>query len=634
MSKLVRIPDETVDHIRQETDIVDIVSQYVQLRKSGQNHFAHCPFHEDKTPSFSVSEKKQIYHCFSCGRGGNVFGFLQEMEGISFPESVIKTADLIGYTIDDNLKQQVSHNGPREDSRRGKLLAIHQQANDFYHHILMNTQLGEQARTYLIERGMTEDLLKEFQIGFSPPKRDALHLFLTNQEGELEESILRATGIFSDPREGQEEKFLDRFANRIIFPIRDAQGHTVAFSGRIFEENTDPNFRTAKYMNSPETELFNKRRVLFNFDKARASIRREGEVLLFEGFMDVIASWQVGVKNGIASMGTSLTQEQVSTLDRVTDKVVIAYDGDKAGLEATKRAADYFADETHFTVEIATFPENLDPDDYIKEKGKDSYKEFLAHGRDTMMSFLMRYHRKESNLENESERLTYIDTILHEMTRVPSAVERELYFNQLAEEFELSVEPLKEQFHEYQTRAQQQRTQQLRKEQQEQREARKIETRPRFDNKVRTDKVGRAEERLLYRLFYHDEIWTKLQQKDFEFWSEEFKTLYILYESYFIDKENDHVEGFLDFVTDERLKQIITKVLWMEMDEDYSEIEIDDCIYQIMEVAPLEQRLKEAREKLEEAKRKGDTQDQTTLSIEIIQLRKELDQKSRQLKMM
>lgn len=632
---MVRIPDETVDHIRQETDIVDVVSQYVQLRKSGQNHFAHCPFHEDKTPSFSVSEKKQIYHCFSCGRGGNVFGFLQEVEGISFPESVVKTAELIHYDLDENLKNQVTHSGPKVDSRRGQLLAIHEKANDFYHHILMTTQLGEKAREYLINRGMTDDLLKEFQIGFSPPKRNALHLYLDNQEeGQLDESILRATGIFSEPREGQEEQFLDRFANRIVFPIRDPQGNTVAFSGRIFEENTDPNFRTAKYMNSPETELFNKRRVLFNYDKARASIRREGEVLLFEGFMDVISSWQVGVKNGIASMGTSLTNEQVATLDRVTDKVVIAYDGDQAGLEATKRAADYFADETHFSVEIASFPENLDPDDYIKEKGIESYKEFLAHGRDTLMSFLMRYHRKGTNLENESERIGYIDTLLKEMTRVPSAVERELYFNQLAEEFALSVEPLKEQFHEYQTKAQQNRTEQLRKEQQEQRVARQIEVRPRFDNKVKTDKVGRAEQRLLYRLFYHDELWAKLQQKGFEFWSEEFKTLYILYESYFIDKENDHVEGFLDFVTDDKLKQIVTQILWMEMDEEYSDIEIDDYIYQITEVAPLEQRLKEKREALEEAKRKGDTQDQTTFSIEIIQLRKELDQKSRQLKMM
>lgn len=631
---MARIPDETVDRIRQQSDIVDVVSQYVQLRKSGQNHFAHCPFHEDKTPSFSVSEKKQIYHCFSCGRGGNVFSFLQEMEGITFPEAIVKTAELVQFDLDDQLKQQVAQSGPQEDSRRGKLLAIHEAANDFYHHILMNTQMGEEAYRYLIERGMTDELLKEFQIGFSPPRRNAFHLYLENQEEtNFEKELLRATGIFSDPREGKEDQFLDRFANRIVFPIRDAQGHVVAFSGRIFEENTDPNFRTAKYMNSPETELFNKRRVLFNFDKARASIRREGEVILFEGFMDVISSWQVGVKNGIASMGTSLTNEQISALDRVTDKVVIAYDGDNAGLEATKRAADYFSEETHFNIDIATFPENLDPDDYIKEKGVEAYKEFLAHGRDTMMSFFIRYYRKEANLENESERLTYIDTILQEMTRVSSAVERELYFKQLSEEFGLGVEALKEQFHEYMVRSQKERTQELRKENKLKQTETRLPVQPAFKNQAKATKVQRAEKRLMYRLFYHDELWSKLEQREFEFWTQEFRTLYLLYEDYFIQKGNDHVEGFLDFVREDHLKKWITEILWMEMDEEYSEIEIEDYIYQIMEVAPAETKLAEKREALEEAKRIGDTQTQTTLSIEIIRLRQELDKKNRALKL-
>jgi DNA primase len=631
---MARIPDETVDHIRQQANIVDVVSQYVQLRKSGQNHFAHCPFHEDKTPSFSVNEKKQMYYCFSCGRGGNVFSFLQEVEGLSYPEAIIKAAETVDIDIDDSLKNQVTQTGPKEDSRKGKLLAIHEKAKEFYHHILMNTQIGEAAYEYLINRGMTDELLKEFQIGFSPPRRNAFHLYLTNQdEGDFAEDILRATGIFSDPREGQEEQYLDRFFNRIMFPIRDAKGNTVAFSGRVFEENTDPNFRTAKYMNSPETELFNKRRVLFNYDKARAAIRREGEVILFEGFMDVISSWQAGVKNGIASMGTSLTNEQVGALDRVTDKVVIAYDGDNAGLEATKRAADYFANETHFSIEIATFPENLDPDDYIKTKGIEAYKEFLNHGRDTMMSFLMRYHQKEANLENESERISYIDTVLHEMTRVTSAVEREVYFNQLAETFGLSVEPLKEQFQEYMLEAQQKRTRELKQENQEkqQQQVAQVAVRPRFTNEKKEDKIDRAEQRLLYRLFYHDEVWTKLQQKEFDFWSEEFKTLFILYESYFIDMGNEGVDGFLDFVSDQRLKQIVAKVLYMEMDEEYSDTELNDCMYQIMEVAPIEKKLEEKKQALEEAKRKGETNEQNTLAMEIIQLRIQLEQKSRKI---
>lgn len=629
---MARIPDETVDRIRQQTDIVDVVSQYVQLRKSGQNHFAHCPFHEDNTPSFSVSEKKQIFHCFSCGRGGNVFRFLQEMDGISFPEAVVKSAEFIQYDLDESLKQQVLNVEPKQDSRHGKLLSIHEKASEFYHHILMNTQLGEKAYNYLIERGMTKELLEEFEIGFSPPQRNAFHMYLDNQKDqEFSETLLRATGIFSDVKEGQEDEFLDRFANRIMFPIRDAQGNCVAFSGRIFEEQAG-SYRTAKYMNSPETEIFNKRRVLFNYDKARAAIRRQGEVLLFEGFMDVISSWQAGVKNGIASMGTSLTDEQIAALDRVTDKVVIAYDGDDAGLQAAKRAADYLTEETHFTIDIATFPENLDPDDYIKQKGVDAYREFLTHGRDTVMSFLIRYHRKGINLENESERLGYIDTILKEMTTVSSAVERELYFNQLAEEFSLSVEALKEQFHEYKIQVQQKRTQELKKQQQQKQDEARFTMRPSFENKPKRTKVRHAEQRLLYRLFYHEELWAMLQEKDFEFWTEEFKTLYLLYESYFIHKGKEHVDGFLDFVKEDHLKKQISDVLWIEMDEDYSTEEIEDYVYQIMEVAPIENKLNHKKDALEEAKRRGDGEAQAHLSIEIVQLRQELDRKSRELK--
>lgn len=627
---MARIPDETVDHIRKQSNIVDVVSQYVQLRKSGQNHFAHCPFHEDKTPSFSVNEKKQIFYCFSCGRGGNIFNFLKEVEGLSYPEAIVKAAELTNVELEESIKHQVAYSGPKEDSRRGKLLNIHEKAADFYHHILMNTQIGEEAYNYLIDRGMSKETIKEFQIGFSPPQRSALSLYLENQKDEkYEKVLLRQSGLFSEPREGGEDTFSDRFANRIIFPIRDPQGNTIAFSGRMFIENPDPNFHSAKYINSPETELFNKRRVLFNYDKARATIRREDEVLLFEGFMDVISSWQAGIKNGIASMGTSLTQEQVGSLDRLTDKVVIAYDGDNAGLDATKRAADYFNNETHFAIEIISFPEKLDPDDYIKTKGVEAYKEFLTHGRDTLMTFLMRYHSRGVNLKNESERLNYIDTVLKELTNVSSAIERELHFKQLSEKFDLPIDTLKERFQEYMLETQKERTQQLRKQREEERFSRPAAVQPSFQNKAKTTAVERAEKMLLHRLFYNEEVWVQLQSLDnhFEFTHEAYQTLYILYESYFKDKGEENVEGFLDFINEEELKRKATEIMWMDLGEEMATGEVNDYVDQISNKSPLRSQLEEKKNELKEAERTGDKQKQLSLTIEITNLNRKLKNK-------
>ncbi|SFK34321.1 DNA primase [Marinilactibacillus piezotolerans] len=621
---MVRIPEETVTQIREKSDIVNVVSQYVQLKKSGQNHFAHCPFHEDKTPSFSVNEKKQIFHCFSCGRGGNVFSFLQEMEGISFPEAVIKSAEIADVPIDQEIIQQSNQSRPNENSKFSKLLAINEKTKEFYHHILINTKVGEAAYQYLLDRGVEKETIEEFQLGFSPPQRNALKLYLDNQEG-LDNTLLSETGLFSDREDRQ---LLDRFSGRIIFPIRDHKGQTVAFSGRIFEgdnSETTPGFHSAKYVNSPETDLFNKRKILFNYDKARPIIRREGEVYLFEGFMDVISSWQAGIRNGIASMGTSLTHEQIQQMDRVTDKVVIAYDGDQAGLEATKRATEYFTDQTHFTIEITSFPEKLDPDDYIKSRGKEAYKDFLLHGRDTLMSFLMKYYRNGKNLKNESERLSYIEQVLKKMTTVNSPVERELYFNQLAQEFKVTQDTLKEQFQQHAFENQKNRTKQL-KQQKTDRQNEAYSVQITRQNKPKKSSVEQAEKMLLNRLFYHDEVWYTLQNlpTEFTFPHEHYQILYLLYESYFRDKGENNVEAFLDFIKDPEHKKKATEILWMDLGEELVTGEIEDYIDVISNRSPVEAKLKAKREELKEAERTGDKQKQQFLTIEIINLNRQL----------
>lgn len=629
VSIMVRIPETIVDDIRQNTDIVNVVSQYLQLRKSGQNHFAHCPFHEDKTPSFSVNEQKQIFYCFSCGRGGNVFSFLREIEGITYPEAIVKTAELIDYPLDQSLVSQVLNQQGYEDSTTGKLYSVNELAKGFYHHILMNTQMGKPALDYLLTRGMTRETLEEFELGFSPPKRNALYLYLQSQEEiDLDVEILQQSGLFSHNDSPETTDFLDRFSNRIIFPIHNDRGSSIGFSGRVFETKEDNSFATAKYLNTPETTLFNKSQIIYNFDKAKSAIRRENEAIFFEGFMDVISAWQAGIKNGVASMGTSLTEEQIQRMDRVSDQIILAFDGDDAGKEAIKRSGSYLTEKTHFNIEVVMFPSGLDPDDYIQKYGKEQFVEFLAHGRDTYMSFLMQYHRQDKNLANESEQIGYIEDVLNELTRVDSLVEREIYLNQLAEEFGLSLDTLKSQFETLMNIVQSQQLEELRQ-QQHSKQKELPNTQVSFQNKVKYTVVELAERMLLNRLFYYEEAWMILRRidPDFQFNDEEYQLIYILFDSY---RDNDFeltdTEGFLDFLQDDQLKKKVAEIFLIDLGE-LKETELRDYVHIIKNVSPIKLTLAQKNEELKEAKRTGNKKQQAALVNEIVNLNKKLKNK-------
>lgn len=625
---MVRIPEETVDDIRQNTDIVDIISQYLQLRKSGQNHFAHCPFHEDKTPSFSVNDQKQIFYCFSCGRGGNVFNFLREVEGLSYPEAIIKTAGLINYPLDPTLISGVERQQLDTDSPIGRLFTVNKLSKKFYHHILMNTQIGEKALQYLLDRGLTKDTLEKFEIGFSPPQRNALYLYLNSQEDyDYDSETYKKSGLFVENKNPNKSEFIDRFSNRIIFPIHNEQGNAIGFSGRIFEteDSTNDNFVNAKYLNTPETELFNKRKILYNFDKARPAIKRENEVIFFEGFMDVISAWQAGVSNGIASMGTSLTEEQIQGIHRYTDHITLAFDGDDAGKEAIKRSIDYLTNKTHFNIEVVTFPKGLDPDDYIQKNGEKQFIEFLKHGKDTHISFLMHFYRSDKNLQNETEKIAYIEKVLKILTAVDSLVEREIYLTQLSDEFEISLDTLKLQFETIMSDVQTRQLNNLKKKREQDRF--EIPTSQiTYLNQKKYGVVERAERMLLNRLFYFDEAWLILNRitPNFHFQSEEYQLIYILFESYREQNiDNLNTEGFLDYLQEDHLKKEVAEIFLIELG-DLKEDELRDYVHVIQNISPVKSQLLEKQEELKEAKQQGNKQKQTELVIEIINLNKKL----------
>lgn len=618
-----RIPQEVIEEVRHRTNIVDIIGQYVQLKKSGKNYMGLCPFHEERSPSFSVAEDKQIFHCFGCGKGGTVFNFLQEIEGISFPESVKRVADLEHLSVDFDWSEPREVADTPENQQRRSLLQLHSKAAELYHHILVNTKIGEPALNYLLERGLTQELIETFQIGFAPQKRDFLSQVFKNEQ--LDETLFEPSGLFVQRDNGT---FLDRFYQRIMFPINDPQGNVIAFSGRLLKTADFPGDEMPKYLNSPETTLFNKRETLFNFDKARKEIRKENTVLLFEGFMDVIAAWQSGVKSGVASMGTSLTNEQIRRLERVAKEVVICYDGDNAGVQATNRAIQLLQENSHFDLSIVSIPEKLDPDEYVRKYGAEAFQNLANHGRETVFSFKMNYHRLTRNMNNEKEQLDYVNELLRELTNVQSPLERDRYLNQIAQEFQLSVHSLEEQFNQLKQEQRSVQRQERQQFYQDEMMPPPMEE-PVFEenhvqNKLPLTQVQKAERSLLFRLINEQGVRQTVQQlPDFSFAHDEYQELYFLLESYATLHQSFDIADFINFLQDNQTKQLAIEIAYQNLSEESSEREVADLLH-VIALSSIAEAIEQKKIQQQEAKRVGNQQLEAELTMEIIQLARQL----------
>ncbi|UDM43995.1 DNA primase [Enterococcus faecalis] len=618
-----RIPQEVIEEVRHRTNIVDIIGQYVQLKKSGKNYMGLCPFHEERSPSFSVAEDKQIFHCFGCGKGGTVFNFLQEIEGISFPESVKRVADLEHLSVDFDWSEPREVADTPENQQRRSLLQLHSKAAELYHHILVNTKIGEPALNYLLERGLTQELIETFQIGFAPQKRDFLSQVFKNEQ--LDETLFEPSGLFVQRDNGT---FLDRFYQRIMFPINDPQGNIIAFSGRLLKTADFPGDEMPKYLNSPETTLFNKREMLFNFDKARKEIRKENTVLLFEGFMDVIAAWQSGVKSGVASMGTSLTNEQIRRLERVAKEVVICYDGDNAGVQATNRAIQLLQENSHFDLSIVSIPEKLDPDEYVRKYGAEAFQNLANHGRETVFSFKMNYHRLTRNMNNEKEQLDYVNELLRELTNVQSPLERDRYLNQIAQEFQLSVHSLEEQFNQLKQEQRSVQRQERQQFYQDEMMPPPMEE-PVFEenhvqNKLPLTQVQKAERSLLFRLMNEQGVRQTVQQlPDFSFAHDEYQELYFLLESYATLHQSFDIADFINFLQDNQTKQLAIEIAYQNLSEESSEREVADLLH-VIALSSIAEAIEQKKIQQQEAKRVGNQQLEAELTMEIIQLARQL----------
>lgn len=602
-----RIPQQVIDEVREKTNIVEVIGQYVQLKKSGKNYLGLCPFHEEKTPSFSVAEDKQIFHCFGCGKGGNVYTFLQELEGISFPEAVKKVADMEQIPLDIEISSEPIN---QTSTGQQQLIALHERTRDLYHHLLMNTKVGEDALTYLHERGLSDELISEFKIGFAPSQRD--FLVQVAQQDKVNADLMERSGLFIRRDDGS---FSDRFYQRVMFPLNDFRGKPIGFSGRMLKTEEFPGNDQPKYLNSPETELFNKRQVLFNFDKARNEIRKQGEAILFEGFMDVLAAWQADIKIGLASMGTSLTEQQIAAIERITGQVVIAYDGDDPGQAATDRALAILDAHSRLTLATVTVPEKLDPDEYLRKYGVAELQNLLKHGRQTPFAFKMQYHKKGLNLDNESDRLKYLEFVMQDLAKVQSPVEQDLYLGQLAVEFHLTRESLKQQL--------QMVRQTLRTERrQQQTVASPAPVQP--VRKVLT-KEEKAEQMLLYRCMNESSIREQLVQTDFQFIHDQYQELLLYLDSYMMVHGNFILADFLNYLKEDEMRQIVINISMISMSEDSNEREIYDLM-RVISQSGIAEEIKQRQKEQLEARKNGNQQRELELTVQIIELTKRLKQ--------
>lgn len=408
-----------ISEIKHNVNIVDVIGEVVSLTKSGRNYLGLCPFHQEKTPSFNVIEDKQFFHCFGCGKSGDVFKFLEEYRQITFMESVKILSEKIGMdlAIEPSHQQTKIRQNPHQ-----KLFDINQDASKFYQAVLKTTKIGEAAKQYLYDRGLDDRLIDYFNIGLAPDESNYLYQSLSPR---YDEDTILNSGLFNLSEAGS---IFDSFRNRIIFPLTDENGHVIGFSGRIWTQ-ADQDRKEAKYKNTRATTLFNKSYELYHLDKAKPVMTKSHEVYLMEGFMDVIAAYRAGIENAVASMGTALTPEHVSHLKKFTKKVILTYDGDNAGQNAIAKSLAILQD---LTVEIVRMPNQMDPDEFIKANSAQELAKLLSQSRISSTEFWIQYLRPE-NIDNLQAEIAYVERIAKIIAGVTSITAQNTYINMVAE---------------------------------------------------------------------------------------------------------------------------------------------------------------------------------------------------------
>lgn len=602
-----RIPDEVIEAVLNHFDIADFVGRYVHLTKHGKYMKGLCPFHSEKTPSFTVTPEKNIFYCYGCGKGGNAIHFFMEYEGVSFPEAVRHMAEEAGLSIAWN--SVVSSSGT--STKYARWLEAYDLTAKWYHYLLKNTAYGIPAMRYLRERGFSDKLIDQFQIGYAPNSWDSLLTFLTKRDYDLAE--MEKAGLLI--ARGDQSGYFDRFRDRIMFPIADGRGRIVAFAGRLLNEGQP------KYMNSPESSLFSKSKLLYNLRQARPSIRKHRHIVLFEGYADVIKAWSAGVTNAVATMGTALTEEHASLIKQNTDEAIICYDGDDAGQAAAYKSLSLL-EQAGLRVKVAIIPNRMDPDEYISNHGGERFVKEILEQSVSSTKFKLIYLKKDHILLEDTGKLSYIRSALEVIARLDSPTEREFYTRELAAEFGFDITTMRQEMNEIR--------QQLQK-------------MSRFgDNKDNSWNNGmnetnvypsipalmpayhKAERKLLALMIHDDEVARYVQERlEDRFNVDVHAALAAYLYAYYAQGKPPDASKYIATLQDERLEEVAGSILMTETTEGFNAQVIDDYIREIEKV-PRQMEIEQKREQMQQAERAGDIVRAAQIANEIITLERQL----------
>ncbi|MCQ1530822.1 DNA primase [Lutispora saccharofermentans] len=412
--------EEMVSEIIEKNDIVDIISQYMNLKKRGRNYIGLCPFHSEKTPSFSVSQDKQLFYCFGCGEGGNVSTFIQKIERMTYPESLRFLAEKAGIKIEDTANKE-----DLEKAKRKQLLfRINKEAARFFYN---NLSGNREAMKYLSNRGLSMGTIKKFGLGFSPDNWDSLKNFLSSKSLKLEAAYSAGLLVKKNNNEG----YYDRFRNRVMFPIIDLKGNVIAFGGRVLDDSKP------KYLNSPDTPIYNKGYNIYGLNLVKG-IRDLRNIIVVEGYMDAISLHQYGINNAVASLGTAFTEHQARLLKRFANEIIIAYDSDAAGQNATLRGLSILEKEG-CTVKVLRLPKGKDPDEYIRKEGLESFKRLVDNSM-SLIDYKIFNLKNGINMENIEDRIKFIKQLANVMQTIDSPAETDAYIKKYSKEMQISEE--------------------------------------------------------------------------------------------------------------------------------------------------------------------------------------------------
>ena len=578
-----RVPEETIERIRNTADIYDVVAQYVDLKKRGRNFFGLCPFHSEKTPSFSVAPDKQIYHCFGCGAGGNVFSFIIEHEKISFIEAVQQLGQKYGIQVD-------YQSGP-SNKIFSSLYKVHDLAVKLYHNTLYSEK-GKAALDYLYNRGLNDNTIKTYQIGFAPDSWDTL----TNTIKSLSfnDDVYDKTGLFIKTDRG----WRDRFRSRIMFPIFHQSGKPIAFGGRIFNHD-DP----AKYLNSPETPLYRKSEVFYGLHKTRDSIRKFSTAVLVEGYTDFLQLVQLGIPNVVALSGTALGINHASQIRKFASKVYLAYDGDEAGINATLRAG-YVLFQAGIEPLVIPVPSDKDPDDWVREAGVNAFQEAMG----SSMSLLL-FHLQKKDVKNLSatDRSKTVKEILKEISLINDGIIRDDLLKSLSQELQLDeVEVFR-----------------LFNSQIGMKRVRTDSEQSSPKNQAFTNTIQKAQLEIIRAIaFNFDEVYPSMKNViDFQIFDEPILQKIGL----LLIKENQpkDLSAIIDQFEDMDEKKLVSKILFDDINSDDPKLIIKDC-FATIRGKQIQDQIKQARIKIRELESSGE--DAKEIIIQVTELQKTLHQ--------